>query len=53
MCMILQKKVDIGTYCRCEVDSKKKKEIRPFSRWLWEDEFKLWTTENGIGNQHQ
>lgn len=37
---------------RFEVDSKKKKEIRPFSRWLWEDEFKLWTTENGIGNQH-
>lgn len=36
---------------RFEVDSKKKTEIRPFSRWLWEDEFKLWTTKNGIGDQ--
>lgn len=51
--MSIKTKVNLETNCRFEVDSKKKKEIRPFSRWLWEDEFELWTTENRIGDQQQ
>lgn len=42
--------LNIGIYCRFEVDLKKKKEIRLFFCWLWEDEFKFWIIENGIGN---
>lgn len=37
---------------RFEVDTKKKEEVRPLSRWLWEDEFKLWTAEHGTNHQH-